>query len=291
LIIIDHWHDEDGRCDYIDKCISEAEFNEVPKIKHYPPKPNVWNGVHRLTKEEWWAMSSALNTAICLCETEFIAFVDDISVLCSGWLDAAMEAMAGGYIACGSYKKVKDLVVENGDIKSFTGFDAGVDHRLALVRQDVETCTPGWLFGCSCLFPLEDLLEVGGFPEFADSLGSQDYLIGIALANRGKQLKYCRKMMTLESEELHHYTVGSDHSWNNGVRVSASLRRENKGEIGTANDKSWAALKLAQGSKFFPNYYEGGIRALRDHVQRGNPFPIMQHPDRDWFDGQLLSEM
>lgn len=264
---------------------------DVGAVKHVAPKPNVWNGPHRLPKDEWWAMSSALNTAICLCQTTHIAFVDDISVLLPGWLDAAHEAMDGGYIACGAYRKVKNLVVENGSVVSFDAFPEGEDHRLARVTEDVSSCSPGWLFGCSCLFPLEDLLEVGGFPEYADGLGSQDYLLGIALANNGKHLKYCRKMMTLESEELHHYTVGSDHTWEEGVRISASMKRANKGPIGTRNDKSWAALRIAQGSKYFPNYYEGGIRALRNHVLAGNPFPIVQIPTHDWYDGQMIAEM
>jgi hypothetical protein len=45
------------------------------------------------------------------------------------------------------------------------------------------------------------------------------------------------------------------------------------------------------GQKFFDNYYEGGIRAERERVIRGEPFTIRKIPDRDWFDGQRIDSM
>jgi hypothetical protein len=76
----------------------------VHQFFHVPPKPNVWNGAHRLTKVNWFAASNARNTAICLAPDGFIAFVDDVSVLRPGWGNAVRRAMDGdGYtITCGA---------------------------------------------------------------------------------------------------------------------------------------------------------------------------------------------
>lgn len=237
------------------------------------PKPNVWQGEHRLTKQDWFAMANARNTALCLCDTDWIAYVDDLSVLETTWLDCVKEAMEGRYNVAGSYRKVKNLVVENGLIKSFTPFSE--DCRMALSNGCLVDCDGGWLYGCSCAFKVEDLLDVGGWPEYCDGLGAEDYCLGIALKNAGKTLVYCKPMATMESEEHHH--------------TEPSLRRTDKGV--SPNDKSHAALNIAKSSKYFPNYYPGGMRALREFVLAGNPFPVIQQPRHDWFDGQLISEM
>src|ERR1043165_3971320 len=69
---------------------SGVTINEVIVVSRYyldyeslfltqvKPKPNVWQGEHRLTKEDWWAMSNARNTALCLCKADYIAYVDDL---------------------------------------------------------------------------------------------------------------------------------------------------------------------------------------------------------------------
>lgn len=252
---------------------------------HYPPKPNVWQGEYRLAKEDWWAMSNARNTALCQCVTHSIAYVDDLSVLMPGWLNAVKEACEGNYVACGAYRKVKNLVVENGEVKSYEPYSD--DCRLSLAPDELGPCTGDWLYGCSCCFPTEALLSVGGWPEYCDGLGSEDYCLGICLGNAGFHLKYDKRMMTYESEELHNYTA--DPTGDDRIRISGGLKRMDKGV--SPNDKSHAALRIARQSKYFPNYYEGGIRALRQFVLAGNPFPVIQEPQHDWFDNQPIREM
>lgn len=246
-----------------------------------PPKPNVWQGEYRLTKEDWFAMSNARNTALCLCKTDYIAYVDDLSVLLPGWLDAVKEAMAGNYIACGAYRKVKKLVVENGEVKSYEPFSD--DCRLSLAPDVLGPCTGDWLYGCSCCFPVEALLSVGGWPEYVDGLGSEDYCLGIALSNAGFHLKYDKRMMTYEDEDLHGWI------WKDGEKVGGPLKRTDKGV--SPNDKSHAALAIAKSSRYYPNYVEGGMRALRELVLAGHPFPVIQQPQHDWFDNQPIAEM
>lgn len=245
------------------------------EVVHSPPKPTVWQGKWRLTKEDWWATANARNTGLCLAPDGWLAYVDDLSVLLPGWLGRVNQAMEGNYIVCGAYKKVKNLVVEKGEVKTFTNYPEGMDSRFNLAKEDVSVCPGGWLFGCSLAAPVEALLTVGGWPEFADGLKFEDCLMGICLTNAGFTLKYDRHMMTYESEELHH----------GGLVFKASSK-------GTGQDTSaHRALGIAEQSKYFPNYYDGGMRKLRQDVLGGMPFPIDQIPQHDWYDGQPICEM
>jgi hypothetical protein len=240
------------------------------------PKPCVWQGEHRLTKENWFAAANSRNTGLCLAHDGWIAYVDDLSVLVPYWLQCVRNAMADNYLVCGAYQKVKELVVENGYVKSFTYFDRGNDNRRGQVNQDVTLCSGDWLFGCSCAMPVEALLTIGGWLEVCDGLGSEDYCTGIVLNNAGFGFRYDRRMMTYESEEAH--------------TEEPALKRTDKGL--SPLDKSHAILRIAKsGQKFFDNQYAGGIRAERERVLSGEPFMIRKHPDRDWFDGALISSM
>jgi hypothetical protein len=260
-------------------CIMAVDhfYNErsMPSLLQSPPKPNVWNGPHRLTSEDWFAMASARNTALCLCDTTYLAYVDDLSVLMPGWLDAVYEAVEGNYIGCGAYRKVKNLVVENGIPVSFE--EGGTDNRISLVSQDVTDCNGAWLYGCSLVAPVEALLSVDGWPEsICDGMGFEDCLMGIVLKNNGNTLKFDRRMMTLEAEELHF--------------VEPAMKRSDYGV--SPNDKSHKALEIARNSATFDNGFgEGGIRALREKVLSGKPFPIQHNPRHEWFTGMPLSEL
>lgn len=247
------------------------------------PKPNVWQGHYRLTKEDWFAAANARNTALCLAPDGYIAYCDDLSVLMPGWLSAVRESMNGGYVACGAYKKVKDLKVENGIVKSYTEFPAGMDARWQYVHADPSPAERGWLFGCSCAMPVEALLTINGWPEMCDGTGFEDCCTGIALSNAGYKLMYDRRMLTLESEEHHH--------------IEPSLRREDwhyegdKPVLGGngLDDKSHALLNIAEQSKRFENYCD--MRELRQKVLSGEPFPITQIPEHEWYSKLPLREL
>ena len=257
---------------------SVPEIRSIINLTAVPPKPNVWQGKHRLTSTDWFAAANSRNTALCLAPDGYIAYVDDLSVLLPGWLDRVKAAMDGGYIACGTYQKVKDLVVENGEVKSFTDYPQGHDTgRQPFALSPLSPCVGGWLFGCSCAMPVEALLTIGGWPEFCDGLGFEDCVCGVALKNANDYpMFYDSKMMTYESEELHH--------------VEPAMKRTDKGI--SPDDKSHRALNIVQsGTKFFDNYVQGGMRTLREKILKGEPFPIVQIPDRCWYDGQLLKDM
>lgn len=103
------------------------------------------------------------------------------------------------------------------------------------------------------------------------------------LEQHGWKLMYDRRMLTFESEELHFVEKPFKRI------IKAKAANSNFGE----KDASHTILNMTRGGrKVAPNYFgEGGIRAVRQRVLAGEPFPITQVPDRDWRDGQLLSEM
>ncbi len=256
-----------------------TEFNKVSDVDFIltPPKPSIWQGPHRLTKENWFAASNARNTGLCFSPDGFLAYVDDLSVLGPHWLQSVREAMAGNYIVLGSYEKHNKMIVENG--KLIYSQPYSVDSRINHIRGDVTSVGGDFLYGCSLAGPVQAFLDVNGWPEWCDSLGSEDYCMGICIGNTGKySFRYDRRMQTIESEEMHY--LGEKYK---------------KSDWGVSpNDCSHAALNMAKQSKYFEQYYGDGfanISELRQHILNGGEFPIRLHPDRHWFTKQLLSEM
>ena len=249
------------------------ERSEKVSQFHVAPKPCVWQGPHRLTSRDYFAAANARNTALCLAPDGWIAYVDDLSVLMPGWLNAVSDAMESGYIAQGAYKKVKDLSVRDGKM-SYTPFTPGVDTRW---WKGSDVCAvpsaPDWLYGCSAAMPVEALLSVNGWEEACDSLGSEDYITGFNLSKKGYEFRYDRRMLTLESEEGHH--------------EEPSLPRFDKGQ--SPNDKSHKILELAREGKLSNEHVN--IREMRHAALKGEPFPIPTKPTHDWYDNQPLSEL
>lgn len=234
-------------------------------IRNVLPKPTIWQGQNRITREDWWAKSNALNTAICLCRTEWIAFVDDRSVLAPGWLDCIEEAMRGQYAVIGYYEKRANMRVENGEI---------VDPGTLL---GADTRTPGtypfdsWYGGHGAL-PLEWCLRVQGFPEVADSLGSEDSLFGILLRNFGFPVYYDSRMRLIEDR-----TPGE---------IGGALRRSDWGE--SPRDASHALVEMFRDKTTSQNEFD--IRNMRDRVLNGESFPPPTSSPIHWFSGEPISE-
>lgn len=253
----------------------------VSQVRWVRPKPSVWQGEYRLTKEDWWAMSNARNSAVCLAEDGWILFADDLSVLCDGYWSEVREAMKKpDTISLGAYRKVLNLVVdEAGAVVSFDDHAPGHDNRYGAGKdKEGVPCGGNWLYGCSLLAPVQAFLDINGWPEaWCDPLSFEDCIAGIMLTKKGWKMEYRRSMLTLESEERHH----------NGSRFKRS-------DYGVSpNDKSHAVLHMAQaGDGWHPNYFgEEKIAGLRKRVLAGEPFPIVGIPQHEWFTGTPITEL
>lgn len=244
------------------------------------PKPTVWQGKHRITRDDWWAMSNARNTALCMCETEWIAFCDDRCVLADGWLSTVRTAMrddrAETRVVCGTYEKRHDVTIGPTIQQGIGGTLVAVDNRFTEAPNGYFDCPGQWLYGCTFALPLEWALEVNGFEEGCDSLSAEDYIFGLNLANAGYKLDFCPTMKVIQDR-----SPSADPG-------SSRFRRTDKGV--SPNDKSHAAL-----ARFGPRKrteFTPDLRAIRHRYLRGEPFPApnMAADHRDWFDDQLVRE-
>lgn len=248
------------------------------------PMPSVWQGEHRLTKADFFAASNARNTGICLAPTSHICFADDLAVLMPSWLDQVMQALNSSdlqnKVICGAYRKVNKLNVKFGVVESFEDHPPGNDQRLGYVTGDgPHPCDAQWAYGASIMFPMEALLTVNGYDTDCDSLSYEDTITGKMVQSQGYHFVFAPRMMTWESEELHH-----DSSNPRFIRWDPGK---------SPNDKSHAILNLIKnGRNRAPNYYgDEGIRGLRERILRGEPFPIIKVPQHEWFTGIPLSEL
>jgi glycosyltransferase involved in cell wall biosynthesis len=243
---------------------------------HVLPKATVWQGEGRLTKQDWWATANARNTALCLCETEWIAFLDDRSVIQPGWFQPILDAQKGEYIVAGSYEKRREMTFHGGFIQH-SGIITGEDGRAKYQKDEglpnPTPCGGDWLFGCNFALPLEWALEVNGVDETCDGLSMEDVIFGNHLKNAGKPIKFDSRMKIVEDR-----TPG---------KTGPTMVRRDKGV--SPNDKSHALLKKLGDLKRAQHGFD--IRKVRDQARKGFGFPKPWGPKVDWYDQEPLSEM
>lgn len=250
-----------------------ADNGAVIHTEHRPIKPTVWQGPHKLTREDWWSISSSRNVIICLAKTDFVAFLDDRCVLMPGYLNSIREAMEGDYAVAGAYEKRFGMKVENGVITN-GGEVTGVDPRnpKGTLRKPVKTFGGCWC-GCNYALPLEWCLEINGHDETCDSLGLEDVVFGNMLALNGHVTMFDARMKIVE-----------DRTRDPGENMP---KRTDKGV--SPNDRSHALLAKIGASKRAIHPLD--IRAERDRVLRGEPWTIPTEPKVDFWDGEPLEQM
>lgn len=239
-----------------------------------PPMPTVWQGPSRLTKENWWAKSAALNTALCYAKGEWFLHLDDRCVLAPGFMDAVREHMQSRKMVFGSFEKRSNLVVEKGLIKD-KGELLRKDHRADYARQigiNPIVCEGHWYFGCCGMGPTEWYLDVNGWDMTCDGLSYEDVMLGRCLENNGDPLLFDSRMLVIQDR-----TPG---------RLDPVFLREDKG---VAPDTKSAALneKLKEQKRALHSL---DLRVVRQDILAGKPFPPAVEPQMDWFDGQPLKD-
>lgn len=230
------------------------------------PKPNPWQGKHRVTKVDWWAKSSAMNTGLVLCATDYVAFLDDCCRLGPQWLSTVRQGNQERVaVLAGSYDKI-----EHGTVVQ--------DHRRLKAPEGRVNCGGGWLYGCTFALPLEWALDVNGAEEGCDGMGTEDYILGFMLENCGRRIDFVPSLMVTQQRPENAMP---------GV-PSISLRRTDKGK--SPLDKSHAALerfRVRKRTEFSPD-----LRALRARRAAGDySWPPVNPLVGDWYDGQLLRDM
>jgi hypothetical protein len=267
------WYDGESRKKHFSDIV-DGRFD----FKHVAPKDTVWQGHRRLTKEDYFCASSARNTGCMYAKGDYLLFVDDLSVLLPNWLSNAIHAAKNKYVVCGAYKKVKNLIVNNGGIVNFEEFPQGVDSRW---NRGSDTGIIPWygsaLYGCSFGCTTESFLQVNGFDELLDGQGGEDYDFGIRIERHGEKIFYNRNMTTYESEELH--------------AQLPVMKRIIKAKDGSPDASVVCLNRVAKEQRIIPmqNYYN--LREERKSVLAGNLPTFYPQPTHHWYDNQPLSEM
>lgn len=259
LIVVDALAETHGRC------AADIGFYPHPLVHELierAPKPNPWQGTHRITSKECWAMSNARNTALVMCPPDvgFISFLDDRCRLGPEWLDV---------VRC--YYHKRDAVVAGAYEKHEDG-KVTRDNRIVHAPNGKESAGGQWLYGCTFAMPLEWALAVNGFEEGCDGLSFEDCIFGLNLQHAGYRVDYQPKMFV----EQHR-----------GAAQQNTFFRTDKGV--SPNDKSHAAL--ARFGKRKRTEFTPDLRKLRELVATGTPLPLPDPDARDWYDGTLIRDV
>lgn len=320
VIIVDFWK-ETRSC----RVPIRKHLGKDCRFIHTPPKPSVWQGSNRLTKENYFAAANARNTGIAFAQYANICFVDDLSVLVPGWFDKLQEGLKQSKILLGVYGKGSSMVVKKGIIEKAVVEGPNNDHRIEILEKrhgeegakNWNPCTGDWLFGCCFAMPLDYLLDCNGLDENSDSEGSEDALLGAILERRhGDAFRISTAFKILEAHDEHFdghvfhrqikkrlsfdrkaaYLAGNDSAF---TPEYIAMRTHHHGppeqwEWDSSHEMLYRTKYDLQTATVNANYFpEGGLRDLRDRVlvEGYDAFPKDQIPQHDWRDGQPLSEM
>lgn len=234
----------------------------APRIRVEFPKPTPWQGKQRITSCDWWAKSSAMNTALVLCDTDYVTFLDDCCRLGPQWLETVRRGeRERKSVLAGTYDKIERGVVTS-------------DHRRALEPKGKSNCGGGWLYGCTFALPLEWALEANGAEEGCDGMGDEDCILGLMIENNGHQIDFVPSMaVTQERDEVSVPGI-----------PSIPLRRMSPGN---KHDAALSRFRVRKRTEFTPDLH--ALRARRAAGDLAWPKP---DPDtRDWYDGRLVRDM
>lgn len=125
--------------------------------------------------------------------------------------------------------------------------------------------------------PLEWALQINGFEEHCDGLGSEDYIMGMMLANNGYPVKFDPRIKIIEDRTPE--------------EAGPVMKRSSKERFpNDPIDKGHRAIFCFGDQKRASHQWN--LREIRERVLKGEPFPHHGgQPDRDWYDGQPLAEM
>lgn len=267
-------------CDFHRPDATKTLYRRIP-VALVAPKPCAWSGKHRITNSDWWSKASHINTAPCYVTKPWVLMLDDRSVLAPGFMSAVREAIAGDYVMAGTYQKRIGMDVAGGVITN-SGTITGEDTRMAHVKEikapNPFPCGGEWLYGCALLVPLGLILQTNGSPEtLCCGLGFEDVAWGLILQNAGAKMMFDSRAMLIEDRSP---------DWI-GEPMKRSSKEKHKNDT---SDKAHTVLKIIRTAKRSENPF-GDLRELRDKIQSGHPFPVINLPQTDWFDGSKIEDL
>jgi Glycosyl transferase family 2 len=288
VIVVDGVHSPDRTAR-----INTAVRGRFP-VRHVPAKPTPYNGRHRLTRRDYFAAASARNTGVVYASRPYIVFVDDAAVLMPGWWDAVREAARDEYVIAGAYQKRWEMVVEYGVLESSRPDPSGMDVRWPQGSDTRPVPVHGsQLYGCSFGIPRGVLLTVNGLDEMCDLMGGEDSHLGTRLEYLGVPVRYSRRMLTFESQEIHWQPGGLPRLDKVTDRESYMLRLRRFGlsrrSVEGRCDSSHMIVDILHGTRQIQslgNYYH-----LRILSERNIDQTVRHFPRTHWFDGQPLDQM
>jgi hypothetical protein len=261
---------------------------------HVPAKPSPYNGAYRLTQRDYFSAASARNTGIIYASQPYLVFVDDLSVVMPGWWAQVRAAARQECVVTGAYQKHWEMVVVAGELVSSRCEPSGLDSRWSQGDDTGNVRVGGaQLFGASFGAPLALLLELNGCDELCDSIGGEDWQLGVRMEWHGAPIYYSRRMLTIESEELHRQGTPA-------LRIdkltTPELYMSRLAEFGVTrrfiegrHDSSHMLLDILFGTQSLQpmgNYYY-----LPDLCADGLASTVARFPAEHWFDGQPLREL
>lgn len=291
--------DEDLEVVFVDALHAPERTEQLERVvagrfpfRHVAPKPTPYNGPYRLTRRDFHSGSSVRNTGIVYARGSYVVFVDDLTVLAPTWLDEVVGAANAGVVVAGSYAKHREMDVRRGVLCSSR--PSSLDVRWDQGRDDRPVPILGsQLYGCSFGAPRSLLVRVNGSDELCDSIGGEDYHLGMRLEWAGVPILYSRRMHTIESEELHDQgtpfvrldKVLEPDAYLERLRSFGVPQRSTDGPC----DSSHMILDILLGSRelrSIGNAYDLAELTPADLADLPRSFP-----ERHWFDHQPLAEM
>jgi hypothetical protein len=256
------WYDEAARRDEL----TEIIHGRFPH-RHLVPKPSVWQGPTRLTTKDYWDACSARNTALCYAKGKQIVFIDDCFEVSEDWLAGHARGARLGAIYVGPFRDAGHTCEE-------------CDHRIKDCPS-LRPCSPGWTYGMNMGVPIEASFEINGYDEaYSGQAGVEDIDFGLRLGRRLVEAWFNPKIFVTQHRETHQDVC----------RFKPKERKLRDGKMHYSNEFLIQRL-FDEPSRYTTLDRRHSLMQLRWLANSGRPFPVPTMPDRDWRDGQNLSEM
>lgn len=262
---------------------------------HVEPKPTPWQGKYRITSKDCWSVSLVRNTGVCYAKYDYIFFIDDIGVITKGSFKHMLEYAKRRLPVAYAYKKVYDLVVDDGEVKSVREVESGIDSRIKQPGEPFRQMSGTQWFGYSSC-PLEWIVKINGFDELCNGLGAEDYNFGIRLEKAGAKLYYSKNAMFYESEDYANQGnvfFRSDPFLGDGKYEELMKKYDIKRrwDPNGKKDTSHLMLDLLTRDKYWTDGNDYNLGELRNKVQQTGKFDINIRTDIELIYGGFLKDL